>query len=88
MTDTRAKVKMYRRRRRALIAKLGGHCAICGSGRKIEFDHPNGRDYDLAKMARWTRIKQYEEEAEKGLIRLLCRYCNAGYKPQDAEEDF
>ncbi len=69
-------------RRRALILELGGVCSSCGddeerSGFSMEFDHPNGRDWTPSKLNRWQRQKLYERDAAMGLLRLLCRRCNA-----------
>lgn len=78
---------MYKRRRKALVAAMGGECCQCGKKRKLEFHHPNGRDWDTRKLARWTRIKKYEEEWAAGKIELLCKSCNAGYNPKKEAED-
>lgn len=68
---------MVKRRRKALIERLGGKCAECGTRRRLEFDHPRGRDYDPARLSQWRRIKRYEEDARAGNLRVLCRFDNA-----------
>lgn len=68
---------MVRRRRAALLARLGGRCAVCGTKERLEFDHPLGRDYDPASLSGWRRIKRYEADARAGNLRVLCRYDNA-----------
>lgn len=69
-------------RRRALVARLGGRCADCGTtGSKknpLEVDHPNGRDYDVRKMDPSWRVAQYEKEEREGVkLEARCRRCNA-----------
>jgi 5-methylcytosine-specific restriction endonuclease McrA len=71
-----------RKRRDALIEKLGGACARCGqtaeeSGYALEFDHPHGRDWEPRKLNRWSRVVRYERDAEAGRLRLLCKQCNS-----------
>ena len=64
-------------KREELIKTLGGKCAKCGTRSHLEFDHPNGRDWEPSKHSRWQRIINYRREAELGQIRLLCLSCNA-----------
>lgn len=68
-------------RRRALIKKLGGKCVKCGSRSRLEFDHPNGRDWQPRDHNQRTRIARYEREADAGDLQLKCRKCNAGFNP-------
>ena len=67
-------------RRSALVQRLGGACeAACDwevCSPDLQFDHKNGRDYDLRALDQYTRIRLYEEEAEQGLIQILCGYHN------------
>lgn len=81
---------MYRRRRLALIAELGGECACegcivhpghCGATEQLEFDHPFGRDWVAREKSRWTRIALYERDYKAGNLRLLCKACNLHYVP-------
>lgn len=69
-----------RRARRDLVALLGGKCAECGTTRRLEFDHPHGRDYDPARLSRWSRIARYRRDAAAGNLRVLCRSHNASRK--------
>ena len=64
--------------RAELIAKLGGGCARCGEANeeKLEFDHIHGRDYYPRDLSYLQRLNRYAQEAEAGLIRLLCKECN------------
>lgn len=63
--------------RRGLIAGLGGRCRECGGVDDLEIDHPSGRAYKLHKLAQWQRVRFYMDEAARGLVRVLCRSCNA-----------
>jgi len=67
------------RRRAALIELLGGVCqdGFCFEIERLEFDHPNGRDWEPRCLSRLQRITRYEVDAEAGLIQLLCRSHNA-----------
>ncbi len=64
------------RQRYDLMVELGGRCANCGAEDDLEFDHPNGRSWDLRVVSRWTRIIRYRREAREGNLRLLCKPCN------------
>ena len=77
MSGIRQGVWAYEQRR-ALIEKLGGKCAKCGSIKRLEIDHVNGRSYRLSALSRWQRVIIYKREAEAGLLRVLCRPCDAG----------
>ena len=68
-----------RRRRAALIARLGGVCqdGFCFETSGLEFDHVYDRDWDPARISRLQRIARYEIEADAGIIRLLCKAHNA-----------
>lgn len=68
----------YRKRREALIAKLGGRCTACGSREDLHFDHPNGRTWNVRAVNQMIRLRRYEREAERGELQLLCSSCN-GY---------
>lgn len=88
--EHRARVMMYRRRRIALLEKLGAKCDLCPETdiSKLQFDHLNPREWVARKVCRWTRIKLYEREAEQGLIRILCGHCNKlKGKPDEKTED-
>jgi hypothetical protein len=66
-------------RRRALIAQLGGVCedGFCFETERLEFDHPEGRDWEPRRLSRLQRIARYEADAAGGRLRLLCRSHNA-----------
>jgi len=78
----------YRRGRKALIVAMGGKCSLCPRRSKLEFDHPHGRDWSPSRTSRWVRLARYKREWSAGLIRLLCRSCNASKKnhPKLVEE--
>jgi hypothetical protein len=69
----------YDRERAALIDALGARCALCPEQRRavLEFDHPNGREYELHRLNRRQRVQRWKAEHAQGLLRLLCRSCNA-----------
>lgn len=75
-------------------------CAMCGwpdrDGKrrqdpdslrdKLQIDHVDGRDWDVTKHGQWTRIRRYLREFEEGVrLRLLCRKCNAAYRPPQVD---
>lgn len=71
----------YRMRRESLLSKMGDHCELCGKDTLLEFDHPNGRDWEPRNKNRVTRMKLYERDFKYGNLRLLCKSCNGGYRP-------
>lgn len=79
---TLACVRSYRRRRQALIERMGGRCVLCGSTEQLELDHPYGREWKAKDVNRWTRIKLYEQDFEFGNLRLLCKPCNLRHLPE------
>jgi hypothetical protein len=68
----------HRRRIDALKIKLGGRCVSCGETNlnELEFHHPNGKAWRSNRVSRSTRLKKYEQEAEQGLVELLCDDCH------------
>lgn len=83
--------------RRALIRSLGGRCvsetcSVEGGETdisRLEIDHVNGTERDLAKLSSNRRVALYRREAKEGKLRVLCRSCNARYRPtrRQAAED-
>jgi hypothetical protein len=67
----------YQRKKLALIESLGGKCAECGSEDQLTFDHKDGRDWDIRAVHACKRLRIYTEEADAGLIQLLCLSCNS-----------
>lgn len=65
--------------RALLLSWFGPECKACGETdeRKLQFDHPLGRGWDLRKHDTWTRYRVYMWEADQGLLRVLCRRCNS-----------
>ena len=74
--NTQIKALSAYRRRLAIIDRLGGQCAKCRSKKNLEIDHINGRNWDLAKKSRWSRVVIYEREEKEGKLQVLCRKCN------------
>lgn len=64
------------RKRLELIDAMGGKCQRCGSDHRLEFHHPNGRDYDVTRLSRWQRMIRYRGDLASGNLQLLCRACN------------
>jgi hypothetical protein len=73
-----------------LLEAFGWKCAKCGSDKKLEFDHPKGRDYDPTRMNRYQRMRKYLHDFLEGNLRLLCRKCNAkdGHARRYQREDY
>lgn len=66
----------------ALLLLLGNKCALCSSTFEMAIDHVDGRDWDPAKVNRYTRVRRYWKEHRAGVrLRVLCRKCNGGYNP-------
>jgi hypothetical protein len=68
--------RYYARQKKALIAYLGGRCQKCGSTTALEFDHINGRTWQVTKVASHMRVRRYWQEARAGLLQLLCKADN------------
>lgn len=79
---------LYRRRKEALINKLGGVCKHCGTEEGLTFDHIHARDWEPNSVHGTKRLRIYEEEAEAGKIQLLCGLCNSKKgKPEPAPRE-
>lgn len=78
--------RLYWRRRLTLIdllaEKCGGKvCARCGADGPLEIHHIYGRSWHPRKTSSTMRLRIYLQEAERGLLSLLCPDCNAVTKP-------
>ncbi len=72
----KAQKEWARRKRRELVAVLGGVCAICGSVEDLGFDciRPMGdahHRYDTSQ-----RMCFYRRQFAEGNLQLLCNSCN------------
>lgn len=68
--------------RAKLIQDLGGCCAIEGcEDLDLTFDHLYGRGWTLRDKDPSWRMSIIRKEAEKGLVRLLCRSHNSQIRP-------
>lgn len=72
------RLKYAKRRRRALVTKLGGVCADCGSKRRLEIHHVEGRTWDVEKLSPQCRAARYWREYREGIpLAVLCKSCNS-----------
>lgn len=62
----------------ALIEEMGGKCVDCGETdtKELEFEHPQGRDWEPRKKSYSARMSIYRREWKAGLIVLCCADCN------------
>ena len=78
----KTKIKLEQRKQ-ALINKLGGVCPNpdnnpnCTKTENLEFHHLQGKPWSSIDFGPKTRMKQYEIDAEAGLLGLLCKSCNS-----------
>jgi hypothetical protein len=68
-------------RRKALIEKLGGKCALCEATEELCFDHPQRKTWQPRTVNQGQRQRMYERDAEDGNLRVLCWDCNSKYRP-------
>lgn len=85
-----AKARTIARRKAEVLALLAGpegpKCSLCGRKDRLEPDHIYGRTWSPRKIAAGTRWRKYLEDARAGLLRLLCRSCNAKYRPAPQDQ--
>lgn len=77
MTRTQYKASRGQRIREKIIHLLGDKCAECGSTKRLEIDHPEGRDWEPRRLSQEGRATRYWREYLAGKLRVLCRKCNA-----------
>lgn len=65
------------RRKDRVFCILGNHCVECGSTEDLTVDHIGGKRWIPENVHSTKRWRIYLEEAEKGLLRCLCRRCNS-----------
>ena len=72
------------RRKAKLLALLGGKCQHCGGTTGLEVNHKHPRNWKSADVWANQRLRRYLQEAEQGLVNLLCGYCNKRFgSPED-----
>lgn len=83
-------VSYARALRDELFKRLGNKCAECPETdpRKLQFDHPNGRDWEPSKLSYSARMKRYEREVNENKVRLLCEPCNLRNRAQHPDGTF
>ena len=60
-----------------LLEALGGRCAVCGTRRRLEFDHVDGCTWVQRREGRENRLRRYLAEFRSGVrLRVLCRSHN------------
>ncbi len=82
--------KILARRKEAIFVLLGGkRCEGCSETDEslLQFDHINGRDWDVKKYSSTTRLKHYLFEALAGRLQVLCISCNSAKKRPDELPD-
>jgi 5-methylcytosine-specific restriction endonuclease McrA len=87
--DRRWKRETYHKRRQALIERMGGKCAQCGTAENLEFNHIYQRTWFCEQYgAAPTMIKRYTEDFERGHLNLLCSECNKRYEPLPLPKEY
>jgi 5-methylcytosine-specific restriction endonuclease McrA len=71
--------------RAKLFELLGRCCAECGDTFQLEVNHIYRRDWQPRKLSKYRRNLRYLREAKEQLVNLLCRSCNASYRPLPLE---
>ena len=67
------------RKRRELIALLGGECQdpLCKSGEQLQIHHVDGRDWEVTVKDQSARVSRYFAEYRQGArLGVLCKKCN------------
>lgn len=68
-------LKRYRLLKEEAIKILGGVCAVCGSKRKLEFDHidPSKKSFAISGLWSISKVKRFRELRK---CQLLCYRCH------------
>jgi hypothetical protein len=77
-----------REARKALFAKLGESCVVCGSTERLTFDciAPCGHKHHRVDQS--ARTSFYRREFERGNLQVLCDRCNSRKGDDDMEIAF
>ncbi len=76
MATNRRKQRLYSRRRRALLAALGGECICCHAEEALHVHHIYERNYDVRALCSSTRQIFYLRDVERRTVALLCERCH------------
>ena len=74
---TKSQSARARALRAFVVEWLGGECRLCGARERLELDHPDGIEWRRHQVDALGRAWIYAWEADHGLVRVLCRSCNA-----------
>lgn len=68
-------LRLYHKRRKELVERLGGRCVVCGTTEDLEFDHKDPTTKTLHLSKQLTRsLETVEHECTK--CQLLCHTCH------------
>ena len=74
--------------RQQIVEFLGGVCVTCGTTEELEFHHKYGNTWQSNKLGSYQRLLKYKEEAEAGLLELLCDEHHTGPNWKHPDECF
>lgn len=66
--------RRYHERRRNAIQQLGGKCVLCGSKKRLEFDHKDPKSKSFSIWGRSVSRAKFDSELKK--CQLLCAKCH------------
>jgi hypothetical protein len=60
-----------------LFDTMGLFCTMCGAvDVPLQFDHPNGRNWEPNRLNCYVRAKRYLQDWSTGNLRVVCVLCN------------
>ncbi len=83
----KAEKEWARRKRRELVAVLGGVCAFCGTQESLSFDciRPMGHAHHRYDTSH--RMSFYRRQLVAGNLQLLCAECNGRKRAEEVRAD-